>query len=110
MADEQAAPAAAAAEAAKPDAKPEKKADGGQPTMHIRVASPFTVYFNEEALSISAVNDTGPFDILPHHHNFITLLGECEIVVRKRVGESKIQISGGVMHVKADQVVVFLNV
>ncbi|HSH18618.1 MAG TPA: hypothetical protein VK978_04500 [Candidatus Saccharimonadales bacterium] len=93
------------------DTKEDKKGKSDAvPTMHIRVASPFTVYFNEEALSISAENDTGPFDILPHHHNFITLLGACEIIVRKRVGESKIQISGGVMLVKADQVVVFLNV
>jgi F0F1-type ATP synthase epsilon subunit len=96
--------------AGKPAGAKPSKSDSGQPMMHIRVASPFTVYFNEEALSISAENDTGPFDILPHHHNFITLLGECEILVRKLVGESRIQISGGVMHVKADQVVVFLNV
>lgn len=103
----------AAAAAATTDQTPTDKKDAksdGTPSMHIRVASPFTVYFNEEALSISAENDTGPFDILPHHHNFITLLGACEIVVRKRVGESRIQISGGVMHVKADQVIVFLNV
>lgn len=91
--------------------KPEKKADSGEtPEMHIRVSSPFKNFFDAQALSISAVNDTGPFDILPHHHNFITLLNECDIVVRARSGDTKIHISGGVMHVKADQVVVFLNV
>lgn len=92
-----------------PDKKPESKSSG-EPSVHIKVASPFNTYFDEEALSISAVNDTGPFDILPRHHNFITLLNACEIVVRTRRGDFRIQISGGVMHVKADQIIVFLNV
>lgn len=95
----------------------EKKDDGGpkvdkdgKPVMHIKVASPFMTYFDDEAQSISAVNDTGPFDILPRHHNFITLLNECDIIVRSGSGDTKIHISGGVMHVKADEVIVFLNV
>lgn len=99
------------ADAATTESKPaDKKGKDGQPTMHIRVSSPFTIFYDAEAYSISAINKTGPFDILPHHHNFITLLDACEIVVRGDRGETKIQISGGIMHVKADEVVVFLNV
>lgn len=98
-----------------PDAKTGEKDKGkagseNAPVMHIRVSSPFSTYFDEEAFSISAENDTGPFDILPRHHNFITLLNNCEIVVRTKRGDFRIQISGGIMHVKADQVIVFLNV
>ena len=105
MADDDKAPAATE------EKKDDKKADlHDQPVMHIRVSSPFQVFFDAEALSISAVNDTGPFDILPHHHNFITLLNECDIIVRAKNGDTKIHISGGVMHVKADQVRVFLDV
>jgi F0F1-type ATP synthase epsilon subunit len=52
----------------------------------------------------------GPFDILPKHHNFITLLTACEIVVRTKTNEEKIRIQAGIMHVKADSVVVFLDV
>lgn len=89
--------------------KDKPKADG-PPSVHIRVSSPFTTYFDEEAYSISAENDTGPFDILPRHHNFITLLNACEIVVRTKGGDFRIQISGGIMHVKADKIIVFLNV
>jgi len=101
----------ATAQTGKIEEKPAAPTDkDGKPMMHIRVASPFTVFFDEEAYSISAVNKTGPFDILPRHHNFITLLDACEIIVRNERGETKIQISGGIMHVKADQVIVFLNV
>lgn len=82
----------------------------GEGGMHIKVYSPFKVYFDEKALSISAVNDTGPFDILPRHHNFMTLLSPCDIVIRAARGEQTIRISRGIMHVKADQVIVFLDV
>ncbi len=79
-------------------------------TMRIKIYSPFKVYFDEDALSISAVNNTGAFDILPKHHNFITLLDPCEVVVRTNSDERKFKIARGVMHVKADKVIVFLDV
>ena len=87
-----------------------KKGDGKQPMMHVKVYSPFQVYFDEDAYSLSGENATGPFDILPKHHNFISLLNACELMVRAPLSERKIRISGGVMHVKADNVVVFLDV
>lgn len=79
-------------------------------TMHVKVYAPFKVYFDGSAHSISAVNDTGPFDILPKHHNFMTLLSTGNIIVRSNEGEETIKIMRGIMHVKADDVVVFLDV
>ena len=81
-----------------------------KPTMHIKVYSPFKTYFDDEAFSISAVNATGPFDILPRHHNFMTLLGASDIIVRGLEQEHRIRISQGIMHVKTDKVIVFLDV
>lgn len=78
--------------------------------MHIKVYAPFRVYFDGIADSISAVNDTGPFDILARHHNFMTLINACDIIVRSDQGEEKIPIQRGIMHVKADRVIVFLDV
>jgi F0F1-type ATP synthase epsilon subunit len=94
------------------DGAAEKPKDPKHPTMHIKVHSAFKVYFDEEASSVSAVNDTGPFDILPHHHNFITLLSPCELVIRQNRDKDllKIRIDRGIMHVKADSVIVFLDV
>lgn len=86
----------------------EQSVDGK--TMHVKVYAPFKVYFDGIAESISAANDTGPFDILPKHHNFMTLLSECEIIVRAAGREEKIEITRGIMHVKADKVIVFLDV
>lgn len=79
--------------------------------MHIKISSPFKVYFDDRAKSISALNDTGPFDILAGHRNFMTLVSPCEMVIRKTDGsEEKIKIARAVMHVKADEVTVFLDV
>lgn len=78
--------------------------------MHVKVYAPYKVYFDSDALSVSAVNETGPFDILPRHHNFMTLLSPCEINIRTDSREEKFAIQRGIMHVKADQVTVFLDV
>lgn len=77
----------------------------------VRVYSPFRVYYDNEASSVSAVNGTGPFDILPGHKNFLTLLSPGDIVVRSASGkEETITIERGVMHVHEDGVQVFLDV
>lgn len=93
----------------KPAAKPMVTA-AGQPAMQLKIYSPFQTYFDEPAYSISAENNTGPFDILPRHHNFITLLNPGDLLIGSSEGQKRIRISGGVMHVKADHVTVFLDV
>ena len=77
----------------------------------VKVYSPFRVYYENPANSVSAVNGTGPFDILPGHKNFLTLLSAGDIVVRSPSGkEETITIERGVMHVHDDEVQVFLDV
>jgi F0F1-type ATP synthase epsilon subunit len=80
-------------------------------TMHVKIHAPFKVYFDGEAESISAINPTGPFDILAKHHHFMTLLSQGDIIVRTGGGnEEKIPITRGIMHVKKDEIIVFLDV
>lgn len=80
--------------------------------MRVMVQSSQKVYFDEPAESLSGLNEAGPFDILPHHHNFISLLSAGDLVIRRggQAAEARIKISGGLMHVKADEVIVFLDV
>lgn len=86
------------------------KGTAGSEEMHVMVHAPYKVYYDGPAQSITAANDTGPFDILPRHHNFMTLLSPCDIIVRHGDAQEKITIQRGVMHVKADEVIVFLDV
>ena len=78
--------------------------------MHINVYAPFKTYYDDIGTSISAVNETVPFDILPQHHNFMTLLNAGDVIVRTDADEKKMSIKRGIMHVMADRVIVFLDV
>lgn len=83
----------------------------GKPIMAVKVYAPFKVYFEGEAFSVSAANATGPFDILPRHHNFLCMLVPCTLKVKAADGSLKqIKIHRALMHVKADSVVVFMDV
>ena len=93
----------------KPDS-PKAAVSDADARMNVKVYSPYKVYFEGEAISVSAASATGNFDILPKHHNFITLLMPCDLVVRTPGNEETINIAGGIMHVKADEVTVFLDV
>lgn len=92
--------------------EPEQNApkSNGKPTVAVKVYAPFKVYFEGEAYSISAVNETGPFDILPRHRNFLCMLVPCELKIQSLDGEKLIKISRALMHVKANRVVVFVDV
>ncbi len=81
-----------------------------RPMLHVKVYSPFKTYYEDNVYSISAINATGPFDVLPKHHNFMTLLNPCELILQTDRGEGRIRIARGIMHVKEDKVIVFLDV
>lgn len=85
-------------------------ADSKKPTIAVKVYAPFKVYYEGDAYSISAVNETGPFDVLPKHHNFLSMLVPCNLVLETPTGEQVVKISRALMHVKANRVVVFVDV
>ena len=82
----------------------------GKPTIVVKVYAPFKIYYEGEAYSISAVNETGPFDVLPRHHNFLCMLVPCTLIIQTPDGRKEVKISRALMHVKSDRVVVFVDV
>lgn len=90
----------------------DKKSSATKPTgLHIKIHSPFRTYFDGNASSISATNDTGPFDVLPNHHRFMTILNPGKVIVRGEGSEHQIyKIDRGIMHVRDNLVTVFLDV
>lgn len=99
----------------KEEKKAKKKVDDEEfkktDSIHIKIYSPFQTYFDDDAESISAENLTGPFDVLPQHHNFITLLVASELDIKsKKAGDKKIKINRAVMHVRRNTVTIFLDV
>jgi len=87
-----------------------KKTDPKKPLMKIKVYAPFQIFFEGEGYSISGLNETGPFDILPHHHNFLCMLMPCELIIKTPYETKRVKIARALMHVKAEQVTVFVDV
>ena len=82
----------------------------GKPTIEVKVYAPFKVYFEGSATSVSAVNETGPFDVLPQHHNFLCMLVPCTLVIQTLDGPQNVKVNRALMQVKANRVVVFMDV
>jgi F0F1-type ATP synthase epsilon subunit len=102
MAEETSAPASVEAE---------QPVANGKPTIAVKVYAPFKMYYEGDAYSVSAVNDTGPFDILPRHHNFLCMLVPCVLKIQTAKGTLEtVKVHRALMHVKADSVVVFMDV
>ena len=98
-----------------PDKPGEDQSSGGgksgkRPTMQVKVYAPFKIYYEGQAYSITAVNESGPFDILPKHHNFLCMLVPCELIIDTPTIKQTVKIARALMHVKADKVTIYVDV
>ncbi|MBI2620959.1 hypothetical protein HYW61_01905 [candidate division WWE3 bacterium] len=76
--------------------------------LEINIRNRDKVYYEERAVFLSSKNKAGPFDILPQHANFITLLSG-PIRVKRETGEEVIvDASEGVLRVAEGRVDVYL--
>lgn len=80
-------------------------------TLKVKILSPNKTYFDGDAKSLSATNNVGKFDILPEHHNFISLLTTGDIVVKLPNNQEKsFTVSGGLLRIKSNVLTVFLDI
>lgn len=81
-------------------------------TINVIARAPFHVYYEGEAISLSAVNKVGAFDILPGHADFFSMLSPCEVSIDN--GKDKeptiFEIRNGILTVRDDQVMLFANI
>lgn len=78
--------------------------------LKVHISDPENVHFEGEAVAFSAINQVGPFDVLPTHENFISMVKD-KVVVHISKGEKKeIPIQSGVVKVRENQVFVLLGV
>lgn len=79
-------------------------------TFKLKVFSPFENYYEGDAFSLSAKNETGPFDILSDHANFISLISAGEVVIQGPFGVRSFKLNRGILKVHNNFVVLFANV
>ena len=81
------------------------------PHLSVIARAPFTVYYEGLADSISATNKVGPFDILPSHADFFSMLIPGDITIRPQADAEPIifYISDGIITVRDNEVMLFAN-
>ncbi len=72
--------------------------------------APFQLYYEGNALAVTATNKVGKFDILPGHADFFSLLNSGEVIIETDSEDITIPISNGIVCVRDDEVLMFLNI
>jgi F0F1-type ATP synthase epsilon subunit len=58
---------------------------------------------------VSAQNKVGRFDILPGHADFFSVMTPGEVVVETETNSINFKISNGIVAVRGDEVMLFVN-
>lgn len=80
-----------------------------RPTIPVSIKSTETVFFEGECDSVSSRNSDGPFDILPYHSNFISIVEKVPIVVRQGREQKSFDFSTAVIYVHENKVHIYAN-
>jgi F0F1-type ATP synthase epsilon subunit len=78
--------------------------------LKVKIFSPYQTYYEDTAISLSAANRTGPFDVLPGHINFFSLLAGGKVVVNTGFQVLEFDVSRGIIRVTNDAVTLFVDV
>jgi F0F1-type ATP synthase epsilon subunit len=78
--------------------------------LKITARAPFHVYYEGQATSISAKNKIGEFDILPGHADMFSVLQPCDVVIETGEEPVAFTISSGILTVRNDEVMLFVDV
>lgn len=74
----------------------------------VKVRNPDVVFFDGEADAVSSTNEKGPFDILPMHENFISLIKD-KIVIHLGGQKKELSVNTGVIRAKGNNIQIFYS-
>lgn len=78
--------------------------------LNVIARAPFTVYYEGEARAVSAANQVGPFDVLPGHADFFSVLEPGQVIIDIE-GKDPIvfEINAGIITARNNDVHLFVN-
>lgn len=77
--------------------------------IHVTVRNRMKLLFDDDVKSLTSKNDSGIFDILPEHSNFISLITS-PLILRKPDGQQQeISFTSGLLIVKDDSVHCYID-
>lgn len=79
--------------------------------LKVDARAPFQIYYQGDALVVTATNKVGKFDILPGHANFFSVINpNSEVIIGTEKEDTRISVSNGIVTVKDDEVLLFLDI
>ncbi len=78
--------------------------------LYITIKSPDKTVFSGEGIALSSVNDVGPFDVLPRHENFISILGKKIVIFQDKNQKQELEIEKGIIKARQNRVQIFLGI
>lgn len=72
--------------------------------------APFELYYEGQAKLVSGENRVGKFDILPGHADFFSVMTPGEVIIETDKDPVSINITNGIIGVRDDNVLLFLNI
>lgn len=77
--------------------------------IHVTVRNRTQILFSDDVKSLTSKNDTGIFDILPEHSNFISLIGGSLIIGKMDGQKQEIPVRNGVIKVKDNAIYCYID-
>lgn len=82
-----------------------------EPTqLNVIARAPFHLYYEGPARIVSAANSVGPFDILPGHADFFSVMIPGNVVIETDKDPVNFAITNGIISVRGEQVILFVNI
>jgi F0F1-type ATP synthase epsilon subunit len=89
---------------------PLKESQNQNPPLQIALRSKEKLLYEGVAITVSSENERGPFDILPGHANFISLIHGYVVVDHGLPTEKSFQMEKGVMYVASNKIDVYMGI
>jgi F0F1-type ATP synthase epsilon subunit len=80
------------------------------PKLTVIARAPFHVYYEGDADVVTAANRIGTFDVLPGHADFFSMLTPGEVIVGTLADPVSFTIRNGIMTVRDNKVMIFVNI
>lgn len=78
--------------------------------LFITIISPEATVFEGKIKAFSSINSDGPFDVLPQHTNFISIIKNKITLYDEYGAERQIKLENGIVEVFEDKVQVFVGI
>jgi F0F1-type ATP synthase epsilon subunit len=78
--------------------------------LHVRISSPEQTIWEGDAESVTSENVNGPFDVLPFHTNFVSIMENQEIKIKTPNEVKTFKYAISVLYTHSNQVHIYTNI